>query len=107
MGSNPTEAPYSTLHVITFTKANAQRGYAGYLQQLNIHARVKTHILWPNSRALATAGLVYDHRLISKRMLALEKTSLTRENKIDESRLAAATSKDCRDSGRGSARKPR
>ena len=45
--------------------------------------------------------------IISKRMLALEKTSLTRENKIDWSRLAAATSKAWRDSGRGSARKPR
>ena len=28
-------------------------------------------------------GLGYDHRLINQRMLALEKTSLTRENKIE------------------------
>ena len=32
------------------------------------------------------SGLSYDNRFIDKWMLVLEKTSLTRENKIDESR---------------------
>ena len=32
------------------------------------------------------SGLNYDHRFINKRMLKLEKTSLTRENKIEQSR---------------------
>ena len=41
----------------------------------------------PNSHALATAGSVTTRdRFINKRMLALEKTSLTRENEIDSSR---------------------
>ena len=36
-----------------------------------------------NPGLLAIAGLNYDHRFINKRMLKLEKTSLTRENKIE------------------------
>ena len=37
----------------------------------------------PDSRALASAGLVMTmHRFINKQMLAFEKTSMTRENKI-------------------------
>ena len=46
------------------------------------------------------SGLGYDHRLINKRIFALEKTSLTRENMNDKSRIrAAANSKAWHDLG--------
>ena len=53
----------------------------GVRSLLNMRGRLLGYSFEPRPDS---SRLSYDHRFINKQMLANEKTSLTRENKIDE-----------------------